>query len=154
MPLVAAALTVMLATAGVIATLRSQAATAAASWTGTWSASPQAGGSSFNQQTLRQIVHTSIGGSVARVQLSNAFGTQPLTVADIHIAQRMSGSATVTGTDRQVTFGGSTSTTIAAGATAVSDPVSFTVAALSDVAISFGCGSREGRHGSGMMLSA
>jgi lysophospholipase L1-like esterase len=112
-------------------------ATAATSWTGTWSASPQSGGSSFNQQTLRQIVHTSIGGSLTRVQLSNVYGTQSVTVADVHIAQRTSGSTVSTGTDRQVTFGGSTSTTIAPGATAVSDAVSFTVAASADVAVSF-----------------
>src|SRR5207245_2569969 len=34
-------------------------------WTGTWSVSPQSGNSTFNQQTLRQIVRTSISGSVA-----------------------------------------------------------------------------------------
>jgi lysophospholipase L1-like esterase len=113
------------------------AAAAAGPWTGTWSASPQSGGGAFNQQTLRQIVHTSIGGTSARLQLSNAFGTQPLAVADVHIAQRTSGSSVATGTDRQVTFGGATSTTIPAGGTAVSDEVSFAVAAASDVAVSF-----------------
>jgi lysophospholipase L1-like esterase len=109
---------------------------AAGSWTGTWAASPQSGGTTFSQQTLRQIVHTSIAGSVARVQLSNSFGNQPLSVADVHLAQRTSGSSIATGTDRRVTFGGSSSTTIAAGATAVSDPVDFAVTALSDVAVS------------------
>src|SRR5215218_11378459 len=34
----------------------------------------------FNNQTLRQIVHTSIGGSSVRVVLSNQFGTAPLTI--------------------------------------------------------------------------
>ena len=33
----------------------------------------------FNNQTLRQIVHTSIGGSSVRVVLSNAYGSAPLT---------------------------------------------------------------------------
>src|SRR5206468_13081057 len=32
----------------------------------------------FNNQTLRQIVHTSLGGTRARVVLSNLFGTAPL----------------------------------------------------------------------------
>jgi hypothetical protein len=53
-------------------------APAAAAWTGTWSTSPQNGGRTFNQQTLRQIVHTSIGGTAARIQLSNVFSTQLL----------------------------------------------------------------------------
>jgi len=110
---------------------------AATGWIGTWSASPQSGGGSFNQQTLRQIVHTSIGGTAARLQLSNVFGNQPVTVADVHIAQRTSGSGVATGTDRPVTFGGATSTTIPAGGLAVSDQVSFAVAASADVAVSF-----------------
>jgi lysophospholipase L1-like esterase len=130
-----------LAAAGWWAAPSSQAATttlaAAPTWTGTWAASPQTGSTTFNQQTLRQIVHTSIGGPAARLQLSNVFGTQPITVADVHIAQRASGSSITSSTDRPVTFGGATSTTIPAGATAVSDAVSFTVAASSDVAVSF-----------------
>jgi hypothetical protein len=36
----------------------------------------------LNQQTVRQIVHTSIGGSAARIQSSNVFGTQSVMIAD------------------------------------------------------------------------
>ncbi|WP_405578618.1 GDSL-type esterase/lipase family protein [Streptomyces sp. NBC_01190] len=116
----------------------SAAATAAADgWTGTWSVSPQSGGPSYANQTLRQIVRTSIGGSSARLRISNAFGSTPLTVRDAHVAQRTSGSSVSTGTDRAVTFGGQSSVTVAPGAFAVSDTVSFTVAAQSDVAVSF-----------------
>src|SRR5947208_1049871 len=63
---------------------------AAPAWTGTWAASPQSSGTTFNAQTLRQIVHTSIGGTAARIQISNVFGNQPLHVADVHIALRSS----------------------------------------------------------------
>jgi lysophospholipase L1-like esterase len=111
-------------------------ATAQTPWTGTWAAAQLSSGDTFNQQTLRQIVHTSIGGSVARVRLSNAFGTQPLNVGDVHVAQRTSGSSISTGTDRGVTFGGSASVTIPAGGSAASDPIAFPVTALSDVAVS------------------
>ncbi|MDT7728059.1 MAG: hypothetical protein QOI21_4635 [Actinomycetota bacterium] len=109
---------------------------AAVPWTGTWSVSPQSGGASFNQQTLRQIVHTSIGGTSARVQVSNVFGSQPLVIANVHVAQRSSGSTITSGTDRAVTFGGQTTTTIPAGGLAFSDAVAFSVSALSDVAVS------------------
>ena len=112
------------------------AAAASSGWTGTWAVSPEGGGSSFNNQTLRQIVHTSIGGTSARVQISNVFGSQPLAVSDVHVAQRSSGSTITSGTDHTVTFGGQTSTTIPAGGLAVSDAVSFSVPALSDVAVS------------------
>ncbi|HEY2057476.1 MAG TPA: carbohydrate-binding protein [Amycolatopsis sp.] len=109
---------------------------AADPWTGTWSVSPQSGGAAFGQQTLRQVVHTSIGGPSARVEVSNAFGSSPLTIADVHVAQRSDGSTITAGTDRPVTFGGQASTVIPAGGLAVSDPVAFTVPALSDVAVS------------------
>jgi hypothetical protein len=115
----------------------SPAQAAAGSWTGARGAAPRSGGPAFNQQTVRQIVHTSIGGGAARIQLSTVFGTQPVTIADVHVAQRTSGSSVPTGTDRQVTFGGATSTTIRAGGTAVSGSVGFTVAVASDVAVSF-----------------
>jgi lysophospholipase L1-like esterase len=105
-------------------------------WTGTWSASPESGGQSFSQQTLRQIVHTSIGGTSAQVQVSNVFGTAPLQVADVHVALRSSGSTIVSGSDHTVTFGGQTSITIPAGGLAVSDAVAMSVPALSDVAVS------------------
>ena len=42
----------------------------------------------LTNQTLRQIVHTSIGGSRARVVLSNAYGTAPVTIGAAHIALR------------------------------------------------------------------
>jgi lysophospholipase L1-like esterase len=105
-------------------------------WVGTWAASPQSGGPTFNQQTLRQVVHTSIAGRAARIQFSNAFGVQPLHIGDVHIAQRTSGSSVSSGTDRAVTFGGQTYVTVPAGGVSASDLVDFSVAALSDVAIS------------------
>jgi hypothetical protein len=115
-------------------TVKSMAATTP--WTGTWSASPESGGQSFSQQTLRQIVHTSIGGTSAQVQVSNVFGTAPLQVADVHVALRSSGSTIVSGSDHTVTFGGQTSITIPAGGLAVSDAVAMSVPALSDVVVS------------------
>lgn len=112
---------------------------AGSGWTGTWAVSPQQGqlGNSFGQQmTLRQIVHTSVAGSSARIHISNVFGTQPLLIGDVHIAQRSTGSAIIAGTDRQVTFGGVASVTVQPGAAIVSDPVAFSVPQLADVAIS------------------
>ena len=128
------------ATARAVSGLAGQAGHAASTsggWTGTWASAMQSGSDSFNQQTIRQIVRTSIGGDVARVELSNVFGTSPLAVSDVHVAQAGSGSAITADTDHQVSFGGSTSITIPAGGTATSDAVNMTVAALSDLAISF-----------------
>jgi MYXO-CTERM domain-containing protein len=73
---------------------------------------------------------------MARVQFSNTFGTQPMQLSDVHIAQRTSGSSVSPGTDRSVTFGGQAETSVAAGDVAISDPIAFPVSGLSDVAIS------------------
>ena len=130
------ALLTALVTALMPAASASPAPVLTGSWTGTWAVSPQSGGASFNQQTLRQIVHTSIGGTSARLQISNVFGGQALAIADVHIAVRSSGSSIVAGTDRVVTFGGQASMSVPAGAVAISDPIAFSVSALSDVAVS------------------
>ena len=86
--------------------------------------------------TLRQIVHTSIGGSTVRVRLSNEIGTQPLVIGAAHVAVRSTGSGIASGSDRTLTFGGRASVTIPPGAPALSDPVPLDVAASSDLAIS------------------
>jgi lysophospholipase L1-like esterase len=87
-------------------------------------------------QTLRMIVHTSIPGRRACLQLSNAFGTTALEVGAAHIAVRDKGSAIVPGSDRPLTFGGNSSFWIPAGADALSDPVDIEVPRLGDLVIS------------------
>jgi lysophospholipase L1-like esterase len=107
-------------------------------WTGTWAVSPVSDeyGKSFNAQTLRQIVHTSVAGEFARIHISNLFGSQPLIIGNVHIARRSADSSIDPGTDRQVRFAGLSSVTIEPGDTLVSDPIAFPVPRLADVAIS------------------
>ncbi|RCG24038.1 hypothetical protein DQ384_33860 [Sphaerisporangium album] len=131
----AAALLPLAAT--LVATVAAAPAAGAATWTGTWAVSPQNSGTTFNKQTLRQIVHTSIGGTSARVQLSNAFGTMPVTFDDVHVARRTSGSGVDLATDRVVTFGGLRAVTVPAGGLAMSDAIAITVPAQADLAVSF-----------------
>jgi lysophospholipase L1-like esterase len=106
-------------------------------WTGTWGVTPQSGGNTFNNQTIRQIVYTSAGGSAARIRLSNLFGSQSVLISDVHIALAGTGSSIQPGTDHVVTFGGSGSVTVGAGADVNSDSVPMTIPSLSEVAISF-----------------
>lgn len=115
-------------------------------WIGTWGASPapqRANPASmlsnhllFENQTIREIVHTSAGGKSVRVRLSNAYGKEPITIGAAHIALRRSESAIAAGSDHALTFGGRSSVLIPADAIVVSDPVDMDVPALSDVAIS------------------
>ena len=111
-------------------------------WVGTWATSPmEANGGyamrPFSLTTLRQIVHISNGGDQVRIRLTNAYGTDSLAVADVHVAVSAGGSSIKAGTDQAVTFGGAASIRLAPGAEIYSDAVSLAVAPLSDLAISF-----------------
>ena len=89
----------------------------------------------INNQTLRQVVHTSIGGSRVRVALTNTFGSEPLRIGAASVGIRTTDSTIVASSGRPLTFGGQSSATIEAGAMLLSDPVSLEVPALSDLAI-------------------
>ena len=82
------------------------------------------------------VVHTSIGGRRARLQLSNAFGTAPLKVGAAHVALRDKESAIVPASDHALTFSGKPSFTIPPGADIISDPVDLDVPKLGDLVIS------------------
>jgi lysophospholipase L1-like esterase len=89
-----------------------------------------------NNQTVRMIVRTSVGGRSVRIRLANAFGAATLRLGSAHIAIRDRDSAIVSGSDRPLTFSANPSAILYAGQVAISDPVSLTVAPLSDLAVS------------------
>ena len=89
----------------------------------------------MTNQTIRQIVHTSIGGSRIRVVLSNAYGTAPIDIGAAHVALRDKENTVVSGSVKPMTVSGSENFSILAGATAVTDPVELTVPPVSDLVI-------------------
>jgi len=114
-------------------------------WTGSWAASQQLpepqnslAPDDLCDATLRQIVHLSAGGSAIRLHLSNAFGTQTLHLASVHVARPVSAASAKIdpASDRAVTFSGRPDVIIPAGADYLSDPVAFPVPPLSDLAVS------------------
>jgi lysophospholipase L1-like esterase len=111
-------------------------------WVGTWETAevqPATTGLSatgFTDQTVRNIVHTSVGGSTIRIRISNVFGSSPLVVSDVRVAIRESGAETVPGTTRPVLFRGRKSVTIQPGDREFSDPVKLRVGAETDLAVS------------------
>jgi lysophospholipase L1-like esterase len=116
-------------------------AQAADRWTATWGAAPagpppSASTMALSNQTLRLIVHASVGGSRVRIRVSNEMGSTPLNIGTARIALRASAAATVAGTDRQLSFGGRASVTIPAGAAVLSDPVNFNLPSFADLAVS------------------
>src|ERR1700676_2256887 len=74
-------------------------------------------------QTFRLVLRPAIWGRQARIRLSNAFGTQPLTIDGAFVGLQQGGAAVTKGTNRPVTFAGKTGVTLPAGQSAWSDPV-------------------------------
>lgn len=114
---------------------------ASALWQTTWFAAPQPVWdhtfilptnipATLRDQTVREVVRTSVGGKQVRVQLSNRYGTTPLTIGAVRIA--LAGSAI----ERTLTFSGRTSVVVPPGAPVLSDPIDFAVKPLTRVAVS------------------
>jgi lysophospholipase L1-like esterase len=89
----------------------------------------------FGNHTLRQIVHTSVGGDRVRVVLSNVFGTSPLAIGSAHLSLRDKESSIAPASDRALQFSGRSAVTIPTGAVIVSDPVALSVPPFADLAI-------------------
>jgi len=88
-----------------------------------------------DNQTLRQIVRTSIAGSRLRVVFANTFGTSPLNIGAASVATRGTESNIVPASLHKLTVNGSTTFRIPAGAVMLSDPVDMQVPARTDLAI-------------------
>ncbi|MEV6115198.1 SGNH/GDSL hydrolase family protein [Streptomyces sp. NPDC052109] len=101
-----------------------------------WSPSMTTGGPSFDDQTIRMVVHSSVAGSGARITLSNRYSTTPLEVSAVDVAVQASGGEATRGTTRNVTFGASRHVTIPAGAEAVSDVIPIPVGAGENLLVS------------------
>ncbi len=74
-------------------------------------------------QSFRLIVGPDVWGSEARIRLSNAFGTKPVTFDGVFAGLQLNSSALVAGTNQPVTFGGRGSVTVQPGASVWSDAV-------------------------------
>ncbi len=110
----------------------------ASGWAGAWGASPTippSGGKSFENQTVRQVVRLSTGGTAVRIRFTNEYGDKPLEIGAATVA--IAGAdGKPTGEFRTLTFGNAPSVTIPAGAPLLSDPVTLDVKALESLSIS------------------
>jgi lysophospholipase L1-like esterase len=111
-------------------------------WIGAWEAAPQLveprnmpPSPGLSGVTLRQVIHPSIGGATWRFRLSNEFGDGPLVIDAAHVARSSSHDVIESSSDVTFRFDGRASVTIAPGGSVLSDPVSFSADAFSDVAV-------------------
>ncbi|WP_063781470.1 SGNH/GDSL hydrolase family protein, partial [Streptomyces viridochromogenes] len=111
-------------------------------WRGAWAASPQPPGpdnwstDGFADQTLRQSVRVTTGGSTLRIELTHRYGTRPLRIAGATVARTAGGGAVRPGSARQVTFGhGAPTVTVPPGGSVRTDAAVFPVTAFETVTV-------------------
>lgn len=125
--------------------LAEEEGSAAPTWYASWTASPFDAKSfppaiiaptieTLSNQTSRQSVTISRGGSSVRIRISNEFGDAGLHVGASSLGYRPEGAKKAMRVE--LTFGGLRSMTIPAGAAIVSDPVSVSVPDGADLEIS------------------
>ena len=134
----------------VLSVLTISTASAGKHWVATWATAeqvvephncPPAPG--LENNSIRQIVQTSISGKTVRVKFSNEFSQGPVTInaAEIaHAATAGSSSDIVAETQVSLTFNGSKSVTIQPGELVTSDPVKFPMGTRQNVAITMHLG--------------
>jgi lysophospholipase L1-like esterase len=112
-------------------------------WIATWAASPQAVDPSpddpllkIADQTVRERVRISIGGTQIRIRLSNEYGSTPLLVGSLTVAVPVNSESIRPKSLRTVTFDSQKSVLIPTGAPVLSDPVPYPVAPGSEISIS------------------
>ncbi|MFD6281262.1 SGNH/GDSL hydrolase family protein, partial [Streptomyces sp. NPDC060209] len=115
-----------------------------AAWAASWGASPQLPSTGFtpnwsqegfSHQSVRQVVRVTKGGSLARIRLSNAYGTSPLQITGATIARTAEGAAVEKGSVRHLTFNGGRSTRIPAHGELRSDPSVLNLKRLESVTV-------------------
>ncbi|MBP2326891.1 lysophospholipase L1-like esterase [Kibdelosporangium banguiense] len=121
-------------------------------WVNTWTAMPQltepgnmppppftADNLVLADSTLRQTLRVSVGGQVARLRFSNAFGGATLPITGVSVALPADGKAGVSaiqpGTERPVTFQGMSSVDVPVGAQVVSDPIALALPARTNLTV-------------------
>jgi len=119
-------------------------------WVATWATAeqvvephncPPAPG--LENNSIRQIVQTSISGKEVRVKFSNEFSKEPVTINAAEIARAATAGAScdiIAGTEVSLTFGGKKTVTIEPGKLVTSDPVKFPMGTRENVAITMHLG--------------
>jgi len=115
-------------------------------WVTTWGCGPQLTEpgnlppAPMANSTLRQFVRVTVGGNLLRVRLSNAYGTNSVTMNSVHVALSAGLGSAGNGdinvaTDRALTFRGAPSISLPPGEVVLSDPLKYDLPAQTNLAI-------------------
>ncbi len=123
-------------------------------WKGTWAAAAEYTGQgdmpkeSLSDRSCRQVIHVSIAGSELRLKLSNEFGSGPVSMKSVYIADTdASCNWLVNGKSvRYLTFGGKKSVTIAPGKAVYSDACRYALKAGQRLTVTIDYGKQTPEH--------
>ena len=111
-------------------------------WVGTWATAPEFTGqgdmpqhTTLTDNSIRQIVHVSIGGDVLRLQLSNEFSREAVEIRSVYIADAKDSTAIDQRTVRYLTFAGKRNVTIEGGQALFSDELRYALKPLQRLSI-------------------
>lgn len=111
-------------------------------WVGTWATAPQLVEPNnmppqpgLNNNTIRQVVRVSIGGKRLRLRFSNAFSKEPVTMKSVAVAVAREGSVIDPSTQQVLKFNGTEAVTMSPSGEVYSDPLDFTLAPGSTLAV-------------------
>ena len=133
--------TIILAAAALLTLCPRAAATAGDGFTGTWATAAEWTGEgdmprmSLSGNTLREIIHVSIGGDELQLQLSNEFSREPVEIRQVYVADALDSCDIDRRTATTLRFGGQTAVTIAPGQTAMSDNFRYRLKPMQRLAI-------------------
>ncbi len=134
-------LTVMLAVAAVVGV---SASAEDGKWVGAWgSGMTEVGlggyeniGVIIGDVTCRSVITPTMSGDKIRIKLSNVYGTAPVKIRRVTVAESTGGAKIDSTSDVKVYFKGVRNVTIPVGKEVYSDPIDFKVTALEDIAVS------------------
>ena len=113
-------------------------------WTGTWATAPEWTGAgdmpkktTLTDNSVRQIVHVSLGGQEIRVQLSNDLSNEPVEIQSVYIADALDGKNINPKTVEYLKFDGKKNVTIEGGKAVFSDPLEYDLKPLQLLSITF-----------------
>ena len=137
----------VLVMSGVLLGIHGNAVAAEGHWVTTWGTAPQLTEPGnlppvpLANSTLRQFIRASIGGKMVRVRFSNNYSTDPVVINSAHVALAPASASGGNGdiypaTDKALTFRGAPGVVIPHGEVVYSDPLTFDLPAITNVAIS------------------
>lgn len=135
------------------ATAQNSATTANKPWTGTWAAAAEYTGegdmprlTTLANTSLRQVVKVSLGGEKMTLELSNEFGSGPVEISSVYVAEALDSCNIDKKTARQLTFNKKKGVVIPAGKTVVCDATDYNLRPLQLLSITICYGSQVPQH--------